>query len=284
MPTIIALVAGLGLLASLGMMVLRYSWGEQGVGQKPTGFFWILSLVALWLWWSAMSSGLKANAKNETFKALSSIPVLTAAELETKFAEYENGPVAVRDVAFCLEKPAPDPETGATMPESVAVRTAFSGQEEIEGEESDYIETRAYGVDAEVFKFALGAADSPVRVDNDGLTVLATQPPRRVTISTNEYSQAANGNLQEYQDRQTIPCGSTVTVTGLAVKEGNAIALAPLPRSLSLLTDRPWTTVMEEAGVKVKQQGTGVMIWFLAALVVGLGQLAMGIAGRPSAR
>jgi hypothetical protein len=265
------------------MMVLRYSWGEQGVGQKPTGFFWILSLVALWLWWSALSSGLRANAKNETYKALVSIPVVSASELQTKFAEYENGPVAVTDVAYCLEKPSPDPETGAVPPESVAIRTAYSGQEEIEGEESDWIETRNYGVDAEVFRFALGAADSPVQVDNDNLTILTSRPTERVTINTNEFSPAANGNLQEYQDRQVIPCGTNVTVTGLVVKEGNVIALAPLPKSVAIVTDRPWSTVMEEAGIKVKQQGTGVTMWFLASLIFGLAQLAMGLSGRPKA-
>lgn len=282
MITIFATAAGIGLLACIATMVLRYSWGQQGTAAKATGGFWILSLVALWLWWSALSGALKANGKNETAKALSTLPVVSASELKAKLAEYENGPVAVTDVAYCLEKPAADPETGAVPPQAVAIRTAFSGQDEVEGEESDYIVTNTYGVDAEIFKFALGAADSPVQVDNDLLTIVTSQPAERVTIKTTEYSPAAGGNLEEYQDRQVIPCGATVTVTGFAVKEGNVIALAPLPKNLSLLTDRPWAEVVAMASDKAKGQTRGMNLWFFAALAVGLAQLAMGLGGRRS--
>ena len=80
-----------------------------------------------------------------------------------------------------------------------------------------------------------------------------------------------------------IPCGATVSVTGFAVKEGNVISLAPLPKSLSIVTDRPWTEVMTQAGEKAKRQTNGVSLWFFAALAVGLSQLAIGLGARGKA-
>lgn len=273
--TIIPLVAGLGLLLTLALMALRYGWSQSGDATPAGGGFWVLSLVAAWLWWSTLSTGLKAGAKAETYRALASLPVVTAEDVRTK-PELVGQAVVVQDRAFCHE-------TLGKSQGALAVRTSYSGQEEVEGENSDYIVTRDYGKDQEVARFSLGDMASPVRVDNDALTVLPAAGGQRVTVQTSEYSPAAGGYLQEYQDIAAIPCEAQVAVTGIVSKQGEFYILEPLPRSLALLSDRPWPELIAHAQQRAEGHGRSLMFWFVAALGAGLIQLFMALSARKKA-
>lgn len=273
--TIIPVVAGIGLILCLVIMGLRYKWGSTGEARPAGGGYWILSLVALWLWWSALSSGLSAQAKRGTYQALAALPVVTAEDIRTK-PELVGRPVVVQDQAFCHE-------TLASGQNALAVRIKYSGQEEVEGEDYDYISIQDYGQDQEIARFSLGAKDSPVRVDNELLTVVPSAGARRVTVPTNEYSAAAGGNLEEYHDIAEIGCESMVTVTGLVTKQGEFFLLEPLNPHVALLSDRPWASMIEHAGSRASEQGTRALMWFLAAVAVGLAQLAGGLAARKRA-
>lgn len=266
---IYALVAAAGLLASLVLMAVRYSWGQSGKADPMGGGFWIASLVVLWLWWMGMSSGLSAHAKLQTYGALAALPVVSAQDILDK-PELVGAPVVVSDTAHCAGT-----LTGGV--DAVAARISYSGQEEIEGENSDWIEVRNYGADSEVARFTLGAPGSAVQVDNDMLTVVAQGAAVRSVVKTSEFSSAAGGYLEEYQDRQLIPCDSPVSVTGMVTKVGNGYVLEPLSKSVALLTDRPWSQMLDTANRHSTSEQKGATFWFGIALMAGIGHLAYGL-------
>ena len=54
---ILAALAGLGLLVSVGLIPLRMGWGRAGVAAPASGGWWILSLVAIAFWSFALTAG-----------------------------------------------------------------------------------------------------------------------------------------------------------------------------------------------------------------------------------
>jgi hypothetical protein len=231
-----------------------------------------LSLVTVWLWWMALSSSLKTQAKDQTYLALKSLPVVSAQELATKPDLLER-PVAVQDQAYCAQA------TASGTP-AIATKASYSGEDELEGDENDYISVVDYGSEQDVGKFTLGSPNSSVRVDSEAFNILPVAPSEHTTTTTNEYSSVKGGYLDEYQDRQAIPCGTQVVVTGVFVKNAGNLVLTPLPRSLSVLTDRPWSDILGEALGDVKHSAGFAVMWFIPALILGLVQLATGLSAR----
>lgn len=279
-PTyILAALAAFGLLVSVALVPLRMAWAGSGAARPAGGGWWILSLVAIALWAFTTSSGLKAHAKTMTSEALTQLKVVTAAEILKEPDAWLNVPVVVNDQAFCAE-PMKDPGAEGQL----ATRVKSFGEDEVEGEESDYLTTVEYGTEQDVVKFTLGAADSKLRSDEEGFTVLPAGPATTRTISTNETSPLKGGApLVDTEERRSIPCGATIHVSGIVTKVGEFYVLDPLPRAISILTDRPWKDIVETATAKAKSESRGFWVWLVLAGFFGLMQLAGTLMARGKA-
>lgn len=273
---ILAILAGLGLIVSVALIPLRMGWGRSGTAAPASGGWWILALVAMTLWGFALSAGLKAHAKSQTASALAQLKVVTAAEILKEPDAWLNVPVVIHDVAYCAEMMA-DPDAEGAL----ATRVKMRGEDEIEGEESDYIDSDInYGTEEDAVKFTLGAADSKLRAGDEGFTILPAGPAVTKTVDTGEFSAVAGRNLRDTEERRSIPCGATVYVSGIITKDGDFVVLDNLPKSLSILTDRPWPEIIATAGTKSRGETRGFWVWAVLAAIAGLLQLAGAVLAR----
>lgn len=274
MPISILLVAAaaIGLIASLVQIGLRLGWANAGTARRASGGWWILTVVTVGFWSLAVATGISAAAKGETARALNSLKVVKAQDvIETP--ALLNTPVVIQDLAFCAE-----PMVG--HPDALATQTKMSGEDEIEGEESDYITTTDFGTEQDVTKFTLGSATSPLRVNIEELTVLPAGPAQTRTIDGTEFSAVVGRNLQEVEALRAIPCGAEVSVTGVVFKEGEFFLLDPLPKNISIVTDRPWANVLATAQNKASVERSIFFVWLILALIFGGGQLAGAVMAR----
>lgn len=260
---IFAALAGLGLFVAIGLIPLRTGWGRSGAAAPASGGWWILSLIAIALWGFALSSGLKAHAKTMTAMALKELKVVSAADILKEPDAWLNVPVVVNDYAYCAETMA-DPDAK----DALATRVHMRGEDEIEGEENDYIDDNIdYGVEEDAVKFTLGTPNGRLRADDEGFTILPAGPAVTKTIDTGEFSAVKNGNLMDTEERRSIPCGAKISVSGVIIKDGPFVVLDNLPRAISILTDRPWNEIVATAATKAK--GDTRAFWgfgFLAAI------------------
>ena len=275
---ILAALAAFGLFVSIVLIPARMAWASAGTARPAGGGWWVLSLVAVALWAFTTSSGLKAHAKTNTSLALAQLKVATAAEILQEPEAWLNVPVVVHDVAYCAERMA-DPNAEGLL----ATRVKSYGEEEYEGEESDYIGTVEYGVEQDVVKFTLGAPDSQLRSDEEGFTVVPAGPATTKNVDSGEFAAAKGGNLMDTEERRSIECGATVHVSGIVTKLGEYYVLDSLPKSLSILTDRPWSTILTTASNQARSETRGFWVWLVLAGFFGLLQLTGAIMARGKA-
>ncbi len=279
-PTyILAVLAALGLFVSIVLVPVRMAWASSGSARPAGGGWWVLSLVAIALWAFTTSSGLKSNAKSMTAMALQELKVVTAADVLKEPDAWLNVPVVVHDQAFCAE-PMNDPDAEGQL----ATRVKSYGEDEVEGEESDYLTTVEYGTEQDVVKFTLGAPDSKLRSDEEGFTVLPAGPVTTKKIPTNETTPLKGGApFEDTEERRSIACGTTIHVSGIVTKEGEFYVLDPLPRSISILTDRPWSEIVSTATTKARSESRGFWVWLVLAGFFGLLQLTGALMARGKA-
>jgi hypothetical protein len=279
-PTyILAVLAALGLFGSIALIPMRMAWAGAGTARPAGGGWWILSLVSVALWGFTTAFGLGAHAKSNTAAALRELKVVSAADILKEPDAWLNVPVVVNDAAYCAEQMAEPDAQG-----QLASRVKSYGEDEAEGEEEDYLVTVDYGVEEDVVKFTLGSPDSKLRSDEEGFTVLPAGPVVTKRIPTNETTPLKGGApLEDFEERRSIPCGATVHVSGIVTKQGEFVVLDTLPKSLSILTDRPWTEIVKIAETKAGNERRGFLACLVLAVLVGLGQLAGAVMARGKA-
>lgn len=279
-PTyILAALAAFGLFVSVALVPMRMAWASSGTARPAGGGWWILALVSISLWAFATSAGLKAHAKTMTAMALKELKVVTAAEILKEPDAWLNVPVVVHDAAYCAE-PMQDPDAQGQL----ATRVKSYGEDEVEGEESDYLTTVEYGTEEDVVKFTLGAPDSKLRSDEEGFTILPAGPVVTKQIPTNETTPLKGGQpFVDTEERRSIACGATIHVSGVVTKQGEFVVLDTLPKSISILTDRPWADVVNHAAEKARGSSRGFWAWFFAAIFFGLMQLGGAVMARGKA-
>lgn len=279
-PTyILAALATFGLFVSLVLVPIRLAWASNGSARPAGGGWWVLSLIAIALWAFTTSSGLKAHAKTMTALALQELKVVTAADILKEPDAWLNVPVVVHDAAYCAE-PMNDPDAEGLL----ATRVKSYGEDEVEGEESDYLTTVEYGTEQDVVKFTIGAPDSKLRSDEEGFTVLPVGPVVTKKVPTNETTPLKGGApFEDTEERRSIPCGATIHVSGIVTKEGEFYVLDPLPRSISILTDRPWKEIVDTATTKSRSESRGFWVWLFLAGFFGLMQLVGAVMARGKA-
>jgi len=272
-------------IASAVMLVLavvqipvRMGWANQS--SRPVGgAWWVIALVTVGLSWMAFSAGSKGQAKSMTAAALAELKVVTAAAILKEPDAWENVPVVVHDIGICQGNLPGQGAQGA-----LATRVKVSGEDEAEGEENDYMTTVDYGIEQDVVKFSLGSDPaSKLHANDEGWTVLPAASPVRKEIDTGEYAAAKGGNLMDFEDRANIPCGAVVSVAGVITKQGEFIVLEPMAPALSIITDRPWTQVVEEAATKSKGAVRGFWAWFFLAGLAFMVQSLMTLMARRKA-
>jgi hypothetical protein len=273
---ILAVLAGLGLLVSIALVPLRMGWGRSGMAQPASGGWWILSLVTVTFWALALSSSLKAHAKTTTSLALKELKVVSAADILKEPEAWRNVPVVINDLAYCAEVMA-DPDAR----DALATRVHMRGEDEVEGEENDYIDDKIdYGTEEDAVKFTLGTPNGKLRADDEGFTILPAGPAVTKVVDTGEFSAVKGSNLMDTEVRRTIPCGAKVFVSGVVTLSGEFVVLDNLPKHLSILTDRPWGDIVATAANKAK--GDTRAFWgfgFLAATLAFF-QLAGAVRAR----
>lgn len=252
--TVLTALCGMAALATLA-----YAFGALGRAKASGAGFWICALLSLVGTCLGLAAGLKASAIASTSETLRAMPVLMAADV-AKAPPGEG--VALTGVA---KASAPARVAGRQRPNAapasadpaeagngvLAVEVHYQGEDEFEGEESDYVQDVDYGRETDVAPFVLqGAGDKPLMVDEDGFKVLPALPGEVKSVDTMEFSAAVGRNLMERETKRSIADGATVTVTGVVVDQGAQRVLLSLGPALSLLTDRPWPLVLEEAARK----------------------------------
>lgn len=247
------------LLTGIVAIFLRLSGPATG-GWADSSPFWLSALasVALSAW--ALSGSLKAQGMREASEALAALPVLSASEARQNIEKWREQPVVFRDNATCF----------APGQQFLASRVTLSGEEEYEGEESDYVRETSFGTEQAVNKFYLGPEGARVQMEPDGYQVVPAMKAQVTERSTREYSSAVGRFLREREVRAIIPCDATVAVTGILKEEGPFITVTPLSPMLSILTDRPWDEIVVETK---KQAGHAVGDALLALMFAGLAVL-----------
>ncbi|MEB3220503.1 MAG: hypothetical protein VKS61_00350 [Candidatus Sericytochromatia bacterium] len=261
--TVLILVSAVVLLATLGLSLARLE-----ALQDTPWYFWLLalSLVCTGTW--GVSSAMRAREMTGAAEALADLKVLSAAELRRDLEGWRGAPVVLQDDTTCVETKATSNDVAV-----LASRTRLSGEDEVEGEESDYVKTIDYGVEEESARFRLGLEADAVQVEADGWHVWAAAAPVESTRMGNEFSAAAGRNLTETERRSSIPCGARVSVTGLVTVEGPFATLAPLSPRLNVLTDRPWQDVLNHTG---RQAGRARSDALMLAILNGTLLLVLG--------
>ncbi|MEB3327745.1 MAG: hypothetical protein VKQ33_00770 [Candidatus Sericytochromatia bacterium] len=258
---ILVFVSAAVLLTALGLCLARL----DALGDTPW-HYWSTALVVVVTSTLGLSAALRAREMGNSAAALAELKVLSAAEVRRDLAQWQGAPVVLQDDTTCVEAKA--------LPDGTAVlasRTRLKGEDEFEGEDSDYIKTVDYGVEQDVVRFRLGAEADAVQVDADGWQVWPSARAVDTARGTGEYSTVARRELQEFQSVSVIPCGARVAVSGLVRVEGNFVTLAPLAPRLNVVTDRPWPEVLTRTGRQAEQARVRAITW----LVVNLGLAAV---------
>lgn len=279
--TVLTGLCGLGLLWALAL-----GFGALGRRQASGGAFWVGVAIALAGCGYGLSTGLRASAVAGTSEALHALPLVPVA----KVAEVPPGAVvALVGVAKATASarvagrqrpgaPAPAADAADAGNGLLAVEVRYTGEDEFEGEENDYISEVDYGRETDVAPFQLAdAGGKPLLVDDDGFRVLAAGPREVRRIDTGEFSPVVNRNLMENESKASIPDGATVTVVGAVVDQGNQRVLMSMGPAISLLTDRPWASVLDEAKRKSDGEQSAFFLSFFLALLAaaGLGAAAL---------
>jgi hypothetical protein len=258
--TVLVLVSAAVLLTAVGLCLAHVG----AIGETPW-YFWMVGLVVLFTGTMGLSAALRAREMENSAAALAALEVHSAAEVRQHLEEWRGAPVVLQDDATCVEaKALPD---GTAV---LATRTRVSGEDEVEGEESDYVKTFDYGVEEDVVRFRLGAEAEGVQVDADGWSVWPAARAVETARSTGEFSPAAGRELQEFERSSAIPCGARVSVTGLVTVEGNIVTLSPLAPRLNVVTDRPWPEALAHTARQAGQARTLVITWLVVNMVLGL--------------
>lgn len=291
--TVLTACSGLALLVSCGLTL-------SALGRlRPVGsLFWVAALCGVLGTGAALVTGLRATALASTVDQLIGMPLVPVGQVK----EVPSGTlVAVQGIAKATgsaqlrgrrgaaaasstgseappeinASPPPPPEGAAPADPSdpanagagiLAVEVHYTGEDEVEGEENDYIKNVDYGRESDLAPFQLLGGDKPLVVDEDGFKVLADGTPEQKQVDTNEYSAVLGRNLVEYESKATIPDGARIVVSGVLVDQGAQRVLLSAGPALSLLTNRPWEGVLDRA----REQRGNEERSFLLCLVLAL--------------
>lgn len=268
-PMTLTLIATVCLLLSLVLTGLRLA-NRANTRSTDSGLFWLASLAGVVLSAWALSAALQAQSMHGASNALAALHILTASEARRDLANWKDQPVVLRDVATCLNPAQP----------VLAARTTLSGEEEVEGEEYDTVRDVTFGTEQEVNKFKLGPDELRVQMEPDGYHVVPAAPPSTTERETSEYSSAINRFLKERQVRAAIPCGATISVTGILREEGPFLTVTPLSPLLSILTDRPWPDIVAETKTQANYAQSTATLLIVVATLAALLQLFLFILWR----
>jgi hypothetical protein len=259
--TALTLISTLILLCSLLIVALRL----VGSGRSSASLFWLLSLTGVVFSVWGLTSALKAQGLREAATALADLPVISAGEARHSLTKWRDQPVVLQDQAACL--------AGAET--VLAARVQLSGEEEVEGEESDYVRDVNFGTEQTVNKFKLGPEEARVQMEPDGYQVVPAMAPVKTERLTSEFSNVVGRALVEREVRSVIPCDATVSVTGILREEGPFITVTPLSPVLSIITDRPWRDILADTKRQADYASSHCTLWIVLAGLAVLFQLVL---------
>jgi hypothetical protein len=269
--TALTLISILILLLTLVMMALRLI-GRDSPGGSHSSLFWLLSLAGVVFSFWGITGALKAQGMQEAAAALAELPVISASEARQSLATWRDRPVVLQDQAACL----------AGGDAVLAARVKLSGEEEIEGEESDYVRDVSFGTEQAVNKFKLGPEEARVQMEPDGYQVVPVMAPVKTERPTSEYSSVVGRPLVEREVRSVIPCDARVSVTGILREEGPFITVTPLSPVLSIITDRPWPEIVADTKRQADYASSDCTLWIVLAGLAALFQLGLFVRNRQS--
>ncbi|MEB3196576.1 MAG: hypothetical protein VKP62_05165 [Candidatus Sericytochromatia bacterium] len=278
-PVVLASVMLLATLVLLLDQTLAILAGTARAGH----LFWVFALSALILSGMGLSSSLRARGMHEVAEPLAALKVVSVEALRANPADWKDTPIVLQGRGVCLDPPpstqmelakrliqqqgTPIPPALQSPPRALASRVKVQGEEEVEGEESDYVRDVDFGVEQDANRFKLGDAASNVQVEPDGYQVVPAGAPDVQQLDSGEYSPVVSRNLLDRETRWVIPCDSQVSLTGIVREAPPFLTLEPLPPALCILTDRPWDSVLKAMREQADRQTVVAWAWLAFALL-----------------